>query len=81
MFKLHKAGLNQEYCVSQGGHLASVGSEREFEQMKKVAGDYNVWLGGKRTAEGESWQWLDGRDWGYIGGKDDTTMPLLGQTI
>ena len=49
--------------------------------MKKVAGDYNVWLGGKRTAEGESWQWLDGRDWGYIGGKDDTTMPLLGQTI
>ena len=71
--KLHKERLNhsaaEEYCVSQGGLLASVGSEREQEQINKVADGNSVWLGGRRTGEWESWQWLDGREWGYRDGE------------
>ena len=56
MFQLHKERLNnsaaEDYCVGQGGHLASVGSEREEEQIIKVADGNNVWLGGRRSTRG-----------------------------
>ena len=31
----------------------------------KLAGVSSVWIGGKRLAGKDGWQWLDGRTWGY----------------
>ena len=50
----------EEYCVRQGGHLASVTSAREqkeIQQIKTQSRASQFWLGGRRTAEGESWRW------------------------
>ena len=45
----------KEFCVNQGGHLASVGSQEEQDELEKVAGDELVWLGGRRKEGGEGW--------------------------
>ena len=58
------AFVAEKFCVNQGGHLASVGSREENDELKKLAGDEVVWLGGRR-GEGDKWQWLEGRPWTY----------------
>lgn len=55
---LHKKDLNMadatEYCLSQGQHLTSVGSEKENDDIKSEADRCNpVW---RRTA-GIGWIW------------------------
>ena len=49
MTLLYKEKLNasaaEQFCVNQGGHLASVGSREEDEEIAKKTDDY-VWLGG-----------------------------------
>ena len=59
----------EEYCVSQGGHLASVGSKTEQEEIEQVGYGTNVWLGGRRVADKAGWQWLDNRAWVYQNGE------------
>ena len=59
------ASAAEEFCVNQGGHLASVGSEEEQDELEKVGGYNDVWLGGRRKTGKDDWEWLDGRPWGY----------------
>ena len=66
--QLYKMNLRmpdaEDFCVSRGGHLASVGSQEEQEEMREIAGG-KVWLGGKRNLLTKDWHWLDGSRWGY----------------
>ena len=66
---IYKEKLNasaaEKFCVNQGGHLASVGSQKEQDEIEKVAGDEDVWLGGRRKERGEGWEWMDSRPWNY----------------
>ena len=55
----------EQFCINQGGHLASVGSQEEQEDLIKVANKRPVWLGGRRRADGAGWEWLDGRKWDF----------------
>ena len=59
----------ENFCVSQGKHLASVTSIEEEKEVGKLMffGVSNVWLGGKRMSTEDSWQWLDGRKWQFEG--------------
>ena len=50
-------------CRSEGGHLASVISEEENQELKRVAGNKYVWLGGRKEL-GE-WSWSDNFTWGF----------------
>ena len=54
----------EDFCMSRGGHLASIGSQEEQDEIKEIANG-KVWLGGKRNPVSKEWQWLDGRLWGY----------------
>ena len=74
--ELHKENLSfseaEDLCVRKGGHLASVGSQRENYEIFRLASGKRVGLGGRRVAEadhweqaGEGWQWSDGRSWNY----------------
>ena len=60
---LHKEKLTasaaEEFCVNQGGHLASVGSQEEENKLESFVGWNYVWLGGRRKEGGEGWEWLD----------------------
>ena len=58
----------EELCASRGGHLASIDSQQEQVEIRKVGGFgayQGVWLGPKRKAGEEVWEWLDGTTWGY----------------
>ena len=62
---LFKQRLNtsaaEQFCVNQGGHLASVGSQEGQDELKKVSEGWMVWLGGRRKVGGDGWEWLDSR--------------------
>jgi hypothetical protein len=53
----------EQFCASRGGHLASVGSQGEQDQIEKAADGKWVWLGAEKK-EGD-WHWLDNRTWEY----------------
>ena len=65
----------EDYCVSRGGHLASVGSQREQTEIyvawRRQGGSppkwsrTRVWLGGRRKAGNDGWGWLVGSTWSY----------------
>ena len=58
----------EQICVSRGGHLVSVGSQKDqvdLVNLTKSNSQSNIWLGGKLKTGKEGWQWLDGRPWGY----------------
>ena len=61
----------EQVCVNQGDHLASVGSQWENEELRKVADGNHVWLGGRRKAGGDGWEWLDSRPWTYQNWAED----------
>ena len=52
-------------CQSDGGHLASVHSEREQLQLTAQYGKLSFWIGGRRPAWSWAWSWSDGSPWGY----------------
>ena len=68
-WQLYKKNMSwsdaEDYCVREGGHLASVTSQREQDQITKVADGNRVWLGGRRKSREDAWQWSDGRSWGF----------------
>ena len=59
------ASAAEEFCFDRRGHLASIGSLGENEEVIKVAEGHKVWLGGRRTVGGVAWGWLDGRPWTF----------------
>lgn len=51
-----------------GGHLATIDSDEEFDQICSVAnqtGCIYFWLGG--TNDGNEWRWITGEDWTWAG--------------
>ena len=66
---LHETKLSmsaaEQVCVNQGGHLASVGSKEEQnrleKQMQQLKGLMStMWLGLRRKASRDGWEWLNG---------------------
>ena len=67
------------YCQNQGGHLASIVTEKEEnEVLYLAAGDYDstywsyvdsqaVWVGGTDKDEEGSWKWSDDSSWIFPG--------------
>ena len=55
----------KKFCVSQGGHLPSVTSEAENDEIGKIAKRGFVWLGARRRGQSGSWSWLDETAWDY----------------
>lgn len=51
------------WCESQGGHLATINSEEEWEIVKKALNDFNgakCWLGAENKSG--SWKWVTGEE-------------------
>ena len=61
----------EEFCVSKGGHLASVNSQFEHDQLRELLKDEKkvefVWLGGSDEEEEGVWVWSNGAAWHYPG--------------
>ena len=58
----------EQFCVSHGGHLASVTTLQIFRQIWKWMGTEtveNVWLGGSDLDSEETWRWTDGCPWDW----------------
>ena len=56
----------ESQCQSEGGHLASIVTKEEWQQVMTVAaGEYKVWLGGTEEQEEGRWRWADGSQWRY----------------
>ena len=53
----------EAYCMSIGGHLASVASKKQYEEWSQILERKDVWLGG--TNSNGSWQWSDRKEWGF----------------
>jgi len=68
----------EEYCVDNGGHLASINSQTEYDAAKAVcaAGSGSCWLG-LHSDDGNSgpWSWTDGSplDFGFNSDGTPTT--------
>ena len=62
----------EEFCIGEGGHLASVTSKKENSKIYNMTNYTYYWLGGKRS--GAKWKWLDGRDWNYQFWRTGTLM-------
>ena len=59
-------------CITNGGDLASVGSEEEFEVIERLIIDTlgfesDVWIGGSDLEVNNQWQWTDGSAWNFTG--------------
>ena len=61
----------EQYCKDNDGHLASVGSYAQYQEMYDII-DSNfwdlglgVWLGGTNVKNNGSWRWSDGTEWGF----------------
>ena len=58
----------EEFCVSKGGHLASVASHSQWQKLKdfmarKSFSNEPIWLGGTNEANEGEWNWTDGSKW------------------
>ncbi|SES77364.1 zinc-ribbon domain-containing protein [Olsenella sp. KH3B4] len=56
----------KQYCESNGGYLAVIHNDDEYQQVLDAIGSSDVrvcWLGGYR--DGDSWQWVNGDDFSW----------------
>ena len=53
----------EDFCVTRGGHLASIRSKEDLVEIAEVGDRQLVWLGGERIDA--EWQWIDGRPWDF----------------
>ena len=73
-FRLYNLILSWQYaeahCQAEGGHLASVRTEEEQQEVIRLKGGrrFRVWLGGSDLEKEGSWRWTDGFPWGYTRG-------------
>ena len=56
----------EDFCKSQGGGLASVGSVEQNEEVNTAREGKVIWSGGCKKAEDGVWQWLDSTQWTYL---------------
>ena len=54
----------EEYCKKEGGHLASVQSQQENEEVSNFAGGRRIWIGGS-DQRNKVWKWTDGSAWQF----------------
>ena len=54
----------KEYCIKQGGKLASVKSKWELDQVNSITST-SVWLGGTDVEKEGEWKWSDGSSFGF----------------
>ena len=68
-FKLYRKGKTWEaaesYCQEEGGHLASVTTVAEHQEVWALAGHKLTWLGGNDQKVEGVWNWSDGSSWKY----------------
>ena len=55
----------EAHCQKVGGHLASVLSQEEQEEVTAAAGGKTVWIGGNNQDQEGRWRWTDGSHWNY----------------
>ena len=56
----------EAHCQSEGGNLASVSTENEWQKVLSVSGErFEFWLGGSDLDEEGVWRWTDGSLWNY----------------
>ena len=61
----------EKFCVSKGGHLASVASQSHWQKLKDFIANYHrhhhsgidIWLGGTDEGKEGDWSWTDGSKW------------------
>lgn len=56
----------EQYCENNGGYLAVIHSDEEYQQVLDAIGSSDVrvcWLGGYR--DGDSWQWVNGDEFSW----------------
>ena len=61
---------HNERARAMGGHLVSITSAEENEEITRISGGEPVWIGGIRKGSGngpgaDHWYWDDGRSWSY----------------
>ena len=54
-----------DHCKKKGGHLASVLTEQENQEVQAVAQGNRVWIGGSDHKEEGVWRWADGSSLSY----------------
>ena len=59
----------EDFCLSQGKHLASITSNEEEKEVGKLMsrGTGGYWLGGQRHSKQGLWHWVDGKEWQFEG--------------
>ena len=61
----------EAHCQRDGGHLASILSEEDQQEVKAVANTTKyVWVGGSVLSEERVWRWSDGSPWAYAWWRD-----------
>ena len=58
----------EEFCVNEGGHLASVTSDAIKEYVVEgmnIKGLNKTWIGGTDKQEEDVWKWTDNRPWEF----------------
>ena len=55
----------EDFCVSRGGHLPSVSSKEEEEELLREGRGTKIWLGATKMFENGSWNWLNNKSWAY----------------
>ena len=53
----------KSFCISKGGHLASITSEYEQHDLFALVGNGDFWLGGSDEKVEGNWTWSDGMPW------------------
>ena len=70
--EFNEMGMNwsdaEEFCISKGGHLASVASHFHWHRLQSFIENLglntqSIWLGGTDEAEEGEWVWTDGSKW------------------
>uniref|UniRef100_A0AC34F4R1 C-type lectin domain-containing protein n=1 Tax=Panagrolaimus sp. ES5 TaxID=591445 RepID=A0AC34F4R1_9BILA len=59
--------LSEDYCISVGGHSASIHShgEQVFLSSLLMISDSNFWIGASSNDGGVTWKWSDNSKWDY----------------
>ena len=66
LYKEEKTWADAEaHCQREGGHLASVQTERDLEELKAAAGTWRAWMGGTDQHQEGIWRWSDDSPWGF----------------
>lgn len=66
-------GEAKVYCEKQGGHLATVTSEKEWEIIHNavMTNQKHYWLGGTDVENEGEWKWVTGEAWTFEGWCDN----------